>query len=296
MLSFLRFCRPLHLGIIPTLIASLLLAGCSSGHKEPRGDTNRQMLTVVTLKGSDTMVLLCQRWSEKFREKNGGIDVQVSGGGSGTGIAALTNGSTDIASASRTMKDSEKKTIAEKYGTEVVEIPVARDGVVIYVHEGNPVDSLTLKQADRIYRGEITNWKDVGGRDEQIILYGRENSSGTYEFFKEHVLKKRDFAAITQTLQGTAAIINAVRSDENGIGYGGGAYAHGVKQLRIASDSGAAVSPTEENVKSGAYPLSRSLYLYLRQEPTGAAKEFIDWVLSPEGQNYTHEMGYFPVK
>jgi len=295
MLSSLRRCRSLRLGIVPTLIATLLLAGCSSGHREPAAGA-RTMLTAITLKGSDTMVLLCQRWSEKFHERNSGIDVQVSGGGSGTGIAALTNGSTDIASSSRTMKESEKKAITEKFGSDVVEIPVARDGVVIYVHEGNPVDSLTLKQARAIYQGEITNWRQVGGRDEKIILYGRENSSGTYEFFKEHVLKKQDFAAITQTLQGTAAIINAVRNDENGIGYGGGAYAHGVKQLRVAADSGAAVAPTEENVKSGAYPLSRDLYLYLRQEPNGAIKEFIDWVLSADGQNYTREMGYFPVK
>ena len=162
-------------------------------------------------------------------KKNPGANIQVTGGGSGVGIAALINGTTDIAESSRPMKDAEKTQLQQKRGVAVVELPVALDGLAVYVHEKNPLQELTLEQLKKIYTGAVKNWKDVGGNDERIILYGRENSSGTYAYFKEHVLENADYYPTTQTLPGTAAVINAVSKDIRGIGYGGIAYLKGVR-------------------------------------------------------------------
>ena len=179
----------------------------------------------TTIKGSDTMVILAQRWAEKYMAANPGAVLQVTGGGSGTGIAALINGTTDIACASREMKQDEKLKLRDRYQTMGVEIPVAKDGLAVYVHEQNGVKELSFEQLRDIYAAKITNWKQVGGADARITLYGRENSSGTYVFFKDVVLLGADFAPSCQTLPGTAAVVNAVAQDPNGIGYGGAAYA-----------------------------------------------------------------------
>jgi len=277
------------------VMGALVAVGCGDGKKTPTGKEGKK--TVITAKGSDTMVLLAQRWAELFNASHAGVDIQVSGGGSGTGIAALINGTTDIANASRSMKPDERDKVKAKSGSDVIEIPVARDGIAIYVHPNNQVKQLTMEQLRDIYLGKITNWKDLGGKDAQIIVYGRENSSGTYEYFKEHVLNKQDFAPTTQTLQGTAGIVDAISKDENGIGYGGAAYTKGiVKDLPLVDEKGEAVSPTKENIISGKYPLSRPLYFYLAQQASGPLKEYIDWVLSPEGQAITTEMEYFPLQ
>jgi phosphate transport system substrate-binding protein len=251
----------------------------------------------LTLKGSDTMVILGQRWAEQYMATHKGAVVQVTGGGSGTGIAALINGTTDICQSSRPMKDDEKKQITQKYGQPPVEILVARDGLAIYLHEGNDVDALSIPQLKQIYTGEITRWKQLGGLDAPITLYGRENSSGTYEYFKDHVLGGNDFAAAVQTLPGTAAVVNAVAQDPNGIGYGGAAYAKGVKEVEVkADDASAGVRPTPDNVRTGAYPISRGLFFYLRTAPAGPAKDFIDFALSEEGQKLVTDVGYFPIQ
>lgn len=250
----------------------------------------------ITVKGSDTMVILGQRWAEKYMNANRGQVIMVTGGGSGTGIAALINGTTDICQASRSMKQDEKLKLRDRYQTMGVEIPVAKDGLAVYVHAGNPLQSLTVEQLRGVYMGTITNWKDLGGRDATIILYGRENSSGTYGFFKEHVLQNRDFSARVQTLPGTAAVVNAVARDPNGIGYGGAAYAKGVREVAVKQDAkGPAVLPTAATVRDGSYPLSRPLFFYLRKAPAGDTKKFVDWVLSPEGQQLAVEVGYFPL-
>jgi len=153
-----------------------------------------------------------------------------------------------------------------------------------------------VAQLGEIYLGNITNWKQVGGPDATIILYGRENSSGTYGFFKEHVLKNKDFSARVQTLPGTAAVVNAVAKDPNGIGYGGAAYAKGVRDVGVKKDANsAAVLPVAATVKDGSYPLSRPLFFYLRKSPSGDTKKFVDWVLSAEGQKLAVEVGYFPL-
>jgi phosphate transport system substrate-binding protein len=183
----------------------------------------------ITIKGSDTMLILGQRWAEVYMNQNPGVVIQVTGGGSGVGIAALINGGTEICQASRPMKSSEIDKLKERFNTTGVELPVARDGLSLYLNEENKISELTLDQLKGIYTGQITNWKNLGGDDAKIVLYGRENSSGTYVYFKDNVLKGADFSAQTQTLPGTGAIVNAISKDKCGIGYGGAAYAKGVK-------------------------------------------------------------------
>lgn len=251
----------------------------------------------ITIKGSDTMVILCQRWTEKFSEKNANVQFQVTGGGSGTGIAALINGTTDICASSRPIKPAEVEQLKTKYNTKGIEVKVARDGLSIYVHKSNPVKKLTIEQVMKIFTGKITNWKEVGGPDKKIMLYSRENNSGTYEFFKEHVLNKQDFDARAQHMPGTAAVVNAVAKDVNGIGYGGAAYGKDIKELAIASGAGKEyVIPNEATILSGKYPISRFLYFYLKERPQNEMKAFIDWVIAKEGQNVVTEVGYFPIK
>jgi len=252
---------------------------------------------IITVKGSDTMVILAQRWAEVYMKKNKNVVIQVTGGGSGTGISALINGTTDICNSSRPIKKEEKIKLKEKYGTTGVEIKVAIDGLSIYVNQKNPVNELTLDQVKDIYTGKINNWKEVGGKDAQIIRYSRENNSGTYVYFKDEVLKGEDFDRRTQYLPGTAAVVNAVAKDINGIGYGGAAYGVGIKELKIKKDAKSpAYAPTVENIKKGLYPISRFLYMYLRKKPEGEIKKFIDWILSEEGQKVVKEVGYFPIR
>ena len=250
----------------------------------------------ITVKGSDTMVILAQKWAEVYMSKNPTTTIQVTGGGSGVGISALINGSTEIANSSRPIKPSEVDKIKGRYGTLGVEIACAKDGISIYLNKANPVNELTLKQIADIYSGKITNWKDVGGPDTNIKLYGRESSSGTFVYFKDFVVK-RDYAINCQTLPGTAAIVNAVKKDKFGIGYGGAAYDTGVKDCKVKKDANSpAYSPNAETIRTKTYPITRYLYMYLATRPTGATKKYIDWILSPEGQKVCTDVGYFPLK
>jgi phosphate transport system substrate-binding protein len=220
---------------------------------------------LVTVKGSDTMVIMNARLAEAFMKAHPGTTIQVTGGGSGVGIAALLNGTTDIAAASRPMKSSERDKLKARFATMGVEMPIARDGLAVYLNERNPVKELTLDQLMAIYTGKVTNWKEVGGSDAPVVLYSRENSSGTYVYFKDNVLKGKDYSARAQSLQGTAAVVNAVSRDVNGIGYGGAAYEKGIKFAGVKKDAKTPAStPTLESVKSGQYPITRFLYLYLR--------------------------------
>ena len=250
----------------------------------------------ITIKGSDTMVILGQRWAESYMNSHPGSVIQVTGGGSGTGIAALINGTTDICQASRPMKDDEKRKLRDRYQTMGTEIPVAKDGLSIYVQESNPVKELSIAQLRQIYTGQIVNWKALGGADAPIVLYGRENNSGTYVYFKDNVLLGRDYSARCQTLPGTAAVVNAVAKDPKGIGYGGAAYGKGVRELAVKKDDPSpAVAPSAATVKDGSYPITRYLYLYTRTRPSGDLKKVTDGVLSAEGQQLTTRVGYFPV-
>jgi phosphate transport system substrate-binding protein len=221
--------------------------------------------------------------------------VQVTGGGSGTGLSALINGTTDIATSSRPMKEAEQNNLRARHKRVGAEIAVAKDGVTFYVNEKNPLTSLTLEQLKKIYLGDVTNWRDVGGPDAPLVLYSRENSSGTYVFVKDNLLNGDDFSATAQTLPGTAAVVNAVAREKNGIGYGGAAYAKGVRELKIKVGADE-VAPSAQNVKSGKYPLSRDLFFYLRNEPSGDARAFIDFCLSDRGQQFVSQVGYYPVK
>ena len=250
----------------------------------------------ITVKGSDTMVILSQKWAEVYMKKNPNISIQVTGGGSGTGVSALINGSTDICNSSRKMSQTEIDKLKARYNTLGVEVPCAKDGITIYLHPTNKVKELSLKQLSDIFAGRIKNWKDVGGANAEIRLYGRENSSGTYVFFKDYVVKG-DYAPNCQTLPGTAAVVNAVKKDVNGIGYGGAAYSSGIEICKVKKDAKSiAYEATAETIKKGQYPITRYLYMYLRNRPTGAMKAYIDWILSPEGQSLVTEMGYFPVR
>ena len=248
------------------------------------------------IKGSDTVLPLTQKEAEVYMKKNPNASIMVTGGGSGVGISALINGSTDIANSSRKMKTTEKDKLKQRYNTLGVEIACAKDGITIYVHPSNKVKELTLKQLSEIFKGNIKNWKEVGGADADIKLYGRENSSGTYVFFQEFVVKG-DYAANCQTLPGTAAVVNAVKKDPNAIGYGGAAYAEGIEHVKVKKDDKSpGFEPTPETIKTGEYPITRYLFMYLKSKPTGAMKDYIDWILSPEGQKLVVETGYFPVK
>jgi phosphate transport system substrate-binding protein len=269
-------------------VSTLLLTGCPA----PSGEHQ-----TITMKGSDTMVQLGQRWAELYMQKHPEVSIQVTAGGSGNGIAALIDGTTQICQASRSMKDAEKESLKTKRSLDAVETPVALDALAVYVNKDNAVKSLTMDQIAKIFLGETTNWKDVGGTPGNIVLYGRENSSGTYVYFKEHVLSDKDFPSKYQALPGTGAVVDAVSKDKGGIGYGGIGYATDVKTVPITKDPGSApIEPTMANVLSGTYPISRQLYWYTAGPPEGPVKAFQDWVLGPEGQKVVSEKGFYPLK
>lgn len=251
----------------------------------------------VTVKGSDTMVILGQKWAEVYMKSHAGTTVQVTGGGSGTGVAALLNGTTDICNSSRPMKPAEIADFVKKFGKRPHEYKTCMDGLAVYVNAENPLTQLSIPQLEAIFTGKLTNWKDVGGPDASISLYGRENSSGTYEFFKEHVLQKKDFAAATKTMPGTAAVIQGVAKDKLSIGYGGIAYGEGVKHLKVSKTDGSeAIEPTEGNVLSGKYPVARYLFNYVDpNKDAGAVADYITWCVSDEGQAVVKEVGYYPL-
>jgi phosphate transport system substrate-binding protein len=281
-------------------IAALALVACTRGEAPQAGSSTtsgaKTEKSTVAVKGSDTMVILGQRWAEHFMKENPGVTVQVTGGGSGTGIAALINGTTDICEASRPMKDKEKADLRTKRSLEAVEKKVALDALAVYVNDKSPLQEISIPQLSKIYKGEVKNWKEVGGPDKKIVLYGRENNSGTYGYFKEHVLAEKDFAPAVQTLAGTSAVVNAVKGDEAGIGYGGIAYLEGVRALKVKKDEGApAIAPSLKTAQDGSYPLARFLFFYTAGEPTGNTKKFADWVTGPEGQKVIDEVGYYPL-
>jgi len=251
----------------------------------------------ITVKGSDTLVILSQKWAETYMSKNPQTKIQVTGGGSGIGFAALQNKSTDIANASRPIKTAERAACIKVFNKSPREYKVALDGLSVYVGSDNPIDELSLEQLEQIFTGKVRNWKEIGGKDAPITVYSRENSSGTYEFFKEHVLKGKDFVASAQTMPGTAALLQAVEKDKNGIGYGGAAYGHGAKVLKIKKTADSpGIEPTEENVVSGKYPIWRYLYNYLSPEKDkGEIAAFLNWVRSDEGQKIVSAVGYYPL-
>lgn len=251
----------------------------------------------ITVKGSDTLVILAQKWAEVYMGKNPATKIQVTGGGTGTGFAALQNQQTDLCNASRKIRAKEIENCIKAFGKRPTEYKVALDGLSVYVSADNPIKELSIDQLEQIFTGKVRNWKDVGGPDAPITVYSRENSSGTYEFFKEHVLKGKDFAASAQTMPGTAAVLQAVAKDKNGIGYGGAAYGAGAKHLSIKKDdSSPAVEPNEETVIKGVYPISRYLFVYVNPAlDKGEVAAYLSWIRSEDGQKVVKDIGYFPL-
>ena len=255
---------------------------------------------MIIIKGSDTMVHLVSDWAEAFMTLDPNAEVAVTGGGSGTGIAALINGTTGICASSRDMKDQEKQQAKEK-GTDVREIVVARDGIAVVVNPKNPLGELDMQQLEQIFTGAYTHWNQVGGPDEEILVFSRESSSGTYVFFQEHVLKKKDYTPKAKLMPATSAIIESVSSDEGAIGYVGLGYALAAKDkvriLAVKADANStAVMPSDETVTSGSYPIARPLYLYVNTKAPENITAFVNFCLSDAGQAIVRKAGYVAVQ
>jgi phosphate transport system substrate-binding protein len=249
----------------------------------------------VKIKGSDTMLPLVQAVAEIFMDQNKSILVSVTGGGSGTGITALRDGSTDAAMASRSLKMSEKIELTNSK-KEFVEVEIAYDALSIIIHKSNPVEKLTREQLEGIFTGEITNWKQVGGQDLAIVAFTRESSSGTYEFMKEHVMSKKEFAKTAISSASNAAIVQSVSQTKGGIGYIGLAYIEDViKPISVSFDNGPFVKPTFKNALDKIYPISRPLYIYYLKTNEAKVKRFLDFFLSPLGQKLVTHKGYIPI-
>lgn len=253
----------------------------------------------LSVKGSDTMLQLGQGWAAAYMKARPGRIVTVTGGGSTTGIAALINGSCDVANSSRAMRPSEVDK-AKARGFVPVEFSVARDGLAIIVNPRNPISKISMEQLRGIYSGAIKNWSQVGGPNQAIIAVGRDSSSGTYGFFQDTVLRAGPYRSDMQTTPSTNVIGLTVSQDLGAIGYVGVAYAlafgNKVKILPVSSGRGAPVPPTEENVRNGKYPLWRYLYAYTRGRPSGIVKDYVDWVLSAGGQAVVEQVGYYRVR
>jgi phosphate transport system substrate-binding protein len=255
------------------------------------------MASAQKIKGSDTVLPLSQQEAENYMKSNKSASVTVTGGGSGVGIAALIEGTTDIAQASRKMKFDEKKKI-EADGQKVKEVTIAYDALAVVVHPDNKVTNLTREQLEGIFTGKITNWKEVGGADLKIVPYSRETSSGTYEFFKESVLNKRNYMNGIMSMPATGAIIQSISQTRGGIGYVGMAYlSDNVKSIHVSYDGGKTfVEPSVANAKNETYPIVRPLYYYYVATNESAVKPYIDYVLSPAGQKTVAEIGFVTVK
>lgn len=273
----------------------LFLASCSRGHDASSG-------VAMQIKGSDTIVNLVQVWAEEYVGAHQNCNIGVTGGGSGTGFAALLNNTCDIAMASRQAEDREINLAKEK-NIEYKEFIVGLDGLAVLVNKDNPVNHLTMEQLRDIFMAKITNWKDVGGDDKQIVILSRESNSGTHMFFKEHVLRhsekknKNEFSPSSLLMPSSQAIFDEIYQNPNALGYVGmGFINENVKALSVSNwDSDEFVYPSIENVKSGKYPISRPLYLYTNGQPQKMAKDFIDFALSPQGQKIVVETDFVPV-
>ena len=250
----------------------------------------------IRIKGSDTLLPLAQKWAETYMKENTGTSISVTGGGSGVGIAALIDGSTDIATASRKMKMDEKLKLQDA-GKTCIETIVAYDALSVVVNTANKVKKLTREQLEDIFTGKITNWTQVGGDDMAIVCYSRESSSGTFEFFKEHVLKGKNYSSTCLMMPATGAIIQSVSQTKGAIGYVGLAYVNNtVGAVSVSYDKGANyIAPSMEAAKNKTYPIIRPLYFYYLKNLEKGLKPAMNWVLGPEGQKIVEEVGYVPL-
>ena len=282
------------------LIGLAVLVGCGGRVADQTSADAPQTIEDI---GSDTIVNLALAWAEAYQTVKAEVRISVSGGGTGTGLAALINGTTDIANASRQIKAEEIKD-AEKNGIEPYEIEIARDAIAVIVNPHNPVQRLTLPQISDIYSGQIKNWREIGGDDRPIVLLSRESNSGTHVFFLEQVVRlgqtnnKTLFSVDTLLLPSSEGIIAEVRQNPNAIGYDGLGYiTPEVKTLAIAPKAGSEfVPPSSATVINGKYPIARPLFMYTRGQPTGAIKQYLDWILSPAGQQIVTQLGFVPLQ
>jgi phosphate transport system substrate-binding protein len=252
--------------------------------------------TAFKIKGSDTCLPLIQAESENYMKKNSNASITVVGGGSGVGIAALIAGQTDIAMASRKLKMDEKLKLQDG-GKGFKEVVFAQDALSVVVNNNNKVSQLNREQLEGIFTGKIKNWKEVGGEDMVIVVYSRETSSGTYEFFKEHVMKSKNFASTVLSMPATGAIIQSVSQTKGAIGYVGLAYVDKtVKALKVSFDGKTYVEPSVENAKTKKYPITRPLQLYYLSSSEKTVAPYVQYILSDEGQKTVAVVGYIPLK
>ncbi len=256
-----------------------------------------QSVVSLKIKGSDTVLPLSQKEAETFMKKNSSAKITVTGGGSGVGIAAFVDGTTDIAMASRKMKMSEKMKLQDA-GKAFKEVVIANDALSVIVNPANKVSQLTREQMEGIFTGKITNWKEVGGDDEKIVAYSRESSSGTFEFFKEHILNNKNYGTSILMMPATGAVVQSVSQTKGAIGYVGFAYLDkNVKALKVSYDKGKTfIEPTVANAKNKTYPVVRPLFYYYLTKDESKVKTFVDYILSEEGQKVVSEVGYISLK
>ena len=253
----------------------------------------------LIIKGSDTLVNLSQAWAEAYMKKNPSANISVTGGGSGVGIAAFVNGQCDIANSSRPMKVSE---IDKAKARNVIPVPTvcALDGLAIAVNSSSPLAKLSIPEIAKLYTGEVSDWSQIGGKGGKIVVLSRESSSGTYVYFRDNVLKGKNYRTDALLMPSTKAIATEIAKNPNAIGYGGEAYFRGKPGIKIipvsAKPGGEAIMPSDETVRSGKYPISRDLYMYTPGKPSGLSGDFIKFCLSPEGQKLVTEVGYTPLK
>jgi phosphate transport system substrate-binding protein len=283
--------------ILPLLVVALCAACATS-----TAGTLQPQISYIQDKGSDTIVNLALAWAEKYQAEHPDISISVTGGGSGTGIAALLNRTTDIANASRQMQAVETQQ-AQKNGFEPVEFVIARDAIAVAVNPSNPVNRLTLQQISDIYSGKINNWSLVGGQDRPIVRLSREVNSGTHVYFRDTVIRLGDpknktfFATDTLLLPSSEGIISELRQNPNAIGYDGLGYIPSdLKKVAVARDSaGPYVLPSIASVNDKSYPIARDLYMYTAGQPTGAVKTYLEWIVSPEAQTIVANLGFVPI-
>ena len=280
-------------------LSVFLLVSCAPAEQ---AGTVAEPQTYIENKGSDTIVNLALAWAEQYQMDHPDIRLSVTGGGSGTGIAALVNGTVDIANASRQIKDSEID-LAREQGVEPLEHIIARDAIAVIINPENPVTQLTLQQISDIYSGVYTNWMQVGGEDRPIVRLSRETNSGTHVYFLETVLRlgekdsKTLFSTDTLLLPSSEGIIAEVRQNPNAIGYDGLGYVpEDLKVIAIAPEEGDAyILPSVATVNSGTYPIARDLYMYTNGEPTGVVSEYLAWIMGAEAQQIVKELGFVPI-
>jgi phosphate transport system substrate-binding protein len=285
------------------LMAAISLLVLSGGCGLLGSNEDEAPVETIDIKGSDTMVNLALGWAEAYQKDHPEVELAVTGGGSGTGIAALINNSVDVANASRRIKPEEIAD-AESKGVTPIEFIVAGDAIGIIVHPSNPVSELTLQQLSDIYSGKMTNWKELGGEDRPIVRLSRESNSGTHVYFLEEVVRLGDsenktlFSANTLLLPSSEVIVNEVRQNPNAIGYDGLGYIpDDLKIIAVAEIPGDRyVLPSIVTVNDKSYPIARDLYIYTPGEPSGAVKAYIDWILGPAAQAIVAEQGFVPIR